>query len=122
MNDQGIAGQHSQPFAVSCMNGWLPATGIGIVEARQIVMNQRCTVQQLNRDGRRRQDPCRLDAACEPNRQAKTRAHTGPTRKYGMLHRRGEKWRRLIFALHRPIERTMKGILDPEVWIKLNRF
>jgi hypothetical protein len=39
-----------------------------------------------------------------------------------MAHGRSQKWRRLIFALHRPIERTMKGILDPEVWIKNNRF
>jgi hypothetical protein len=122
MDDQRIAGQHCKPLAVSRMDRRLTATGIGVIKARQVVMNQRSTVQQLNGDSGRGQQPCGLDPTGEPDRQTKTRAHPSPTREYSMAHGRSQKWRRLIFALHRPIERTMKGILDPEVWIKSNRF
>jgi hypothetical protein len=79
-------------------------------------------VQQLNRDRGSGQQPGRLDPTGKPDRQTKTRAHPSPTGEYGMTHGRSQKWGRLILALHRPIERTMKGILDPEAWIKRNRF
>jgi hypothetical protein len=122
VDDQRITGQYSQPLAERRMNRWLTATGIGVIKARQVVMNQRGTVQQLNCDGGCGQQPGRLDPTGEPDCQTEARAHAGPTGEYSMVHSRGQTRGRLILALHRPIERTMKGILDPEVWIKSNRF
>jgi hypothetical protein len=61
MNDQRIASKNRQPLAVRGMNRRLTATSIGIIETRQVVMNQRSTVQQLNRDSGRGQQPGRLD-------------------------------------------------------------
>ena len=122
MDDQRIAGQYCQPLAVRRMNRRLTATGIGIIETRQVVMNQRSTVQQLNRDCGRGQQSSGLDPTREPDRQTEAWTHASPPGKDGMLHGCCEPRRRLLFALHCPIERTMQGILDPEVWIKRNRF
>jgi hypothetical protein len=122
MDNQRIAGQYCQPLAISRMNRRLTATGVGIIKAWQVVMNQRSTVQQLNRDCGRCQQSSGLDPTRESDRQTEAWTHASPPRKDGMLHGGCEPRRRLIFALHRPIERTMQGILDHEARIKRNRF
>ena len=64
------------------------AAGIRIVEARQVVMHQGCTMQQLDRGGGRIGHTGPVLAAGGRHRQAQPRADACAAGKYGIVHGR----------------------------------
>ena len=47
-NDQRIAGQHRGGLAEDRVQAWLAAADIRVIETGQVVMDQRCAMQQLD--------------------------------------------------------------------------
>ena len=89
-NNQRIADQHRQRLAEGSMHRRLSPPLFGVVKAGEIVMNERCAMQKLDRGRRGVGDVGKLVAASLGHCKRKPRTHPGTAWKDGVPERRGK--------------------------------
>ena len=83
-HDQGVTGEHGQALAVSAVHRGLAAPGGGIVEAGQVIVDQRGAMQELYGDGCRGGQAGIIKATGLGYRQAQLRPDTGASGEHCM--------------------------------------
>ncbi len=86
--DEGIAGEHGQRFAERLVHRGHAATRGGIVETRQVVVDERGAVHELDRAGRGIGRGGIVLAAGGGDGERQARTHPGAGGENGMMHRR----------------------------------
>ena len=114
-DDQRIAGKNRQWLAERAMDRRLAASEFGVVETRQVVVDQRRAVQQLDRRRRRITDRRPVVTAGRRYCEAQTRAQTRAARKHRMPQRGCEQGRRI--ALGGAVQGCFQGLFDPGIGV-----
>ncbi len=86
-HDQRVTGQHGQRLAEQAVDGGLAAARVGVVEAGQVVVDERGAVQQLDRRRRGFGDGRHVLATRGGHGEAQAGADAGATGEHGMPHR-----------------------------------
>ena len=109
-DNQGVPSEDRQRLAEGDMHRRLAAAGRRIVKAGQIVMHQRCAVQQFDRGGRAISQRRPIIAAGSRNREAEPRANPGAAGEDGIAHGLGQA--RRTSPLGGQVDRLGQGPFD----------
>ncbi len=114
-DNQPVADEHREFLPERLVHRDLSSPAVCIIKARQIVMNERGAVEQLNRGCRSIGNLGQVIAAGVRDRNAQARTNSGTSRKHGIAHGRSQPWRR--FRLRYSVNRAPDRLVYANRWI-----